>query len=230
MSFFINLDYDHVLCPNGCKLFNDNKNFSYWEEKEVTSEENDIVNYINKHNVFLNNRILHVGIGNSYLAKNLNKTFIIDGISISNNEIILANNLNINNYKCHFQNKYSDKNILDEQKNLYSIIIDINLKSYACCDVAFIKLIERYKKILLHGGMIITSLAGMKWSRMIKPVLSFSLKKLIYKRLKEFDGPKNNILDLNDIRNIAIKYNLLLENIDNKIIILKKTNEKNPNL
>ena len=66
---------------------------------------------------------------------------LISKVYVSNNEIKIANNLNKNNYKCYFQNKYSDKNILDNKKFI-SIIIDINLKSYACCDLAFIKLIE----------------------------------------------------------------------------------------
>ena len=48
MSFFLNLNYSHTLCPNGCKLFNDNKNYSYWEKKEVTSDEKDILIFINK--------------------------------------------------------------------------------------------------------------------------------------------------------------------------------------
>ena len=102
------------------------------------------------------------------------------------------------------------------------MIVDINLKSYSCCDTAFVKLIERYKSILLSGGLIITSVAGMNWSRIVKPVLSFSFKKFIYKRLKEFDGPSENILSLNDIKNIANKNDFSLEKIDNKIIILKK--------
>ncbi len=229
MSFFLNLNYSHTLCPNGCKLFNDNKNYSYWEKKEVTSDEKDILIFINKKQNFLNNKILHVGVGSSYLAKNLNKNFLIEGISISNNEIQNANKLKKDNYNCYFQNKYSNENILDSKKNLFSIIIDVNLKSYSCCDVAFNKLIERYKRILLSGGMIITSKAGMNWSRIVKPVLSFSFKKFIYRRLKEFDGPLRNILNLDDISKIAINNDFSLENIDNKIIILKKINEKNSN-
>ena len=63
MSFFLNLNYSHTLCPDGCKLFNDNKNYSYWEKKEVTSDEKDILIYINKKQNFLNNKILHVGVG-----------------------------------------------------------------------------------------------------------------------------------------------------------------------
>ena len=38
MSFFLNLNYSHTLCPDGCKLFNDNKNYSLGK-KEVTSDE-----------------------------------------------------------------------------------------------------------------------------------------------------------------------------------------------
>ena len=221
MSFYINLSHNYTLCPNGCKLFNDNKNYSYWEEKDVTNEEKDILIYINKRKSFLNNRILHVGVGNSFLARNLNENFHIEGISISNNEIQIAHNLKKENYKCYFQNKYSKDNILDSKNEIFAMIIDINLKSYSCCDAAFVKLIERYKKILLSGGIIITSIAGMNWSRMVKPVLSFSFKKFIYKRLKEFDGPTTNILSFDDIQNIAIKNNLSLEKIDNKLLILK---------
>ena len=222
MSFFINLNYIHTLCPNGCKLFNDNNNYSYWENRQTTNEEKDILIYINKLQSILNNRILHVGVGNSFIAKNLNENFHIEGISISNNEIQIANNLKKENYKCYFQNNYSNENILDSKKNFFAIIIDINLKSYSCCNEAFDKLIERYKKILLSGGIIITSLAGMNWSRMVKPVLSFSIKKFLYKRLKEFDGPPSNILSLDEIQNIAIKNDFCLKKIDNKIIILKK--------
>ncbi len=222
MSFFINLDHSYNLCPNGCKLFNDKNNYSYWENKEVTSEEKDILILINKNKNFLNNKILHVGVGNSFLAENLNKNFYIEGISISNHEIQRANNLNKENYICYFQNKYSNENILEDKKNLFSIIIDVNLKSYSCCDIAFNTLIKRYKAILLSGGIIITSVAGMNWSRIVKPVLSFSFKRFLYRRLKEFDGPSTNILSSYDIKQIAIKNDFSLENVGNKIIILKK--------
>ena len=68
----------------------------------------------------MNNKILHVGVGSSYLAKNLNKNFLIEGISISNNEIQNANKLKKENYNCYFQNKYSNENILIVKKFIFN--------------------------------------------------------------------------------------------------------------
>ena len=52
----------------------------------------------------------------------------------------------------------------------YDIILDVNLKSYACCTVAFNHLFKQYLKMLKPKGIIITGKNGMKWSRIIKPV------------------------------------------------------------
>ena len=62
----------------------------------------------------------------------------------------------------------------------------------------------------------------MRWSRIIKPVLSFSIKKFFYKRLKEFDGPKNNILNKNELLLLKKKHNLKISNLNNLILINKK--------
>ena len=62
----------------------------------------------------------------------------------------------------------------------------------------------------------------MKWSRQIKPVLSFSFKKMFYKRLKEFDGPNSNFLSDNDCLNLSRKYKLQLDISDSKLIIFQK--------
>ena len=104
----------------------------------------------------------------------------------------------------------------------YDIIIDANLKSYACCNIAFNHLFKLYLKMLKPKGIILTGKNGMKWSRIIKPVLSFSFKKLFYKKLKEFDGEKTNILSKNDLLLLTKKYNLRISNYTNLILIKKK--------
>ena len=43
MIFFLEIKSNTVKCPNGCKLFNDKINFSYWESKNVTKDEKYIV-------------------------------------------------------------------------------------------------------------------------------------------------------------------------------------------
>ena len=169
MGLFINLKSEYSFCPYGCKLFNDKNDYSYWEDREETDEEKEIHNFLEKKEIE-NQKILHIGIGNSYIAKKLGQKNIIDGLTISNREINYAKKLNLSNYNLFFQNKFSMNNILDDKINYYNIIIDNNLKSYCCCEKSFQKLIFRYKNILNKNGQIITSIKGMYWSRYIKPV------------------------------------------------------------
>jgi len=222
MSFFYNLKTNTDKCINGCTLFSDATKFSYWENKEATIDEKDVLTYLKNDNLFYNKRILHVGIGNSYIAKNLKDFKKIDGISLSKNELDLAKKYNIDNYEVFFQNKYCQNNILNKDLNSYDIIIDVNIKSFSCCDKAFENLFETYSKILNPNGVIISSKAGMKWSRQIKLVLSFSFKKMFYRRLKEFDGPKSNLLNENDCFKLSEKYKLKLDISNIKLIIFQK--------
>ena len=223
MSFFFEVKYNTVKCPNGCKLFNDKRNFSYWENKNVTNDEKYIVDYLNTHSKALENKkILHVGIGNSYVAKKLFSYKKIDGISLSQNELDYASKLNLSNYNFFFQNKYANQKLFDDKLNFYNIIIDINLKSFGCCEVAFNKMFEDYVKIINKDGKIITSRSGLKWSRNIKPVLSFSFKNFFYKRLKEFDGPVSNILSIQNCEEISKKFNLNIDLSNQNLVIFTK--------
>ena len=223
MSFFFEIKYNTVKCPNGCKLFNDKRNFSYWESKNVTNDEKFIVDYLNTHSEALaNKKILHVGIGNSYVAKKLFSYDKIDGISLSQNELDYASKLNLSNYNFFFQNKYANQKLFDDKLNFYNIIIDINLKSFGCCEVAFNKMFEDYVKIINKNGKIITSRSGLQWSRIIKPVLSFSFKNFFYKRLKEFDGPVSNILSIQNCEEISKKFNLDIDLTDQNLVIFTK--------
>ena len=222
MSFFLNLKTNTDKCIEGCTLFNDTSKFSYWENNEATNDEKDVITFLKNDNLFNNKRILHVGIGNSYIAKNLKNFKKIDGISLSKNELDLAKKSNINNYEVFFQNKYCQNNILSKILNFYDIIIDVNIKSFACCDKAFVNLFKTYSKILNNNGIIITSKAGMKWSRQIKPVLSFSFKKMFYKRLKEYDGPQSNILTIEECAKISKENNLSIDHNTDHILCFKK--------
>ena len=56
MSFFFEIKYNTIECPNGCILFNDKRNFSYWESKNVTNDERYIVDYLNTHSEALENK------------------------------------------------------------------------------------------------------------------------------------------------------------------------------
>ena len=211
-------------CINGCKIFNDNSNYLYWENKSVTSDEIDILAFLKSKNDIKKLNILHVGIGNSFLASKLKDFNEIIGITISQNEIKYASTKDITNYKYFFLNKY-EANSLDIFKNKkFDIIIDTNIKSFSCCDNAFNNLFKQYVNSLSHRGYIISHINGLKWSRVVKPKLSFSLKNFFYKRLKEYDGPLNNKLSIPDCKILANENNLKLD-LDNINLVIFK-NEK----
>jgi len=56
MSFFFKIKYNTVKYSNGYKLFNNKRNFSYWENKNVTNDEKYIVDYFNTHTEALENK------------------------------------------------------------------------------------------------------------------------------------------------------------------------------
>jgi len=211
-------NFKKTKCDFGCDLFNDNSDYLYWEERKVTTDEIEITNYLKSEKNLYNSNILHIGTGTSFIAKNINCKSIT-GISISKNEINYANNLKINNYKSFFLNKLS-KNAFSKFSNYsFDYIIDVNLKSYSCCSKAFEKMFSEYSKLLTINGKILSNKRGMKFSKVLKPVYSFSLRKFFFRRLKEFDGPSSNFLSLNDCNSLAKKNFLKFECLDNKNVI-----------
>ena len=222
MSFFLKLKTSTDNCINGCTLFNDLGKFSYWENKEATDDEKKVLSYLQNNDLIKNKRILHIGVGNSHIAKSIKLFNKLDGITLSGNELDLGKKLNIKNYDVFFQNKYSSNNLLNNELKFYDVIIDVNIKSFSCCDKAFDNLFGLYSKILNSNGILISSKDGMQWSRQVKPVLSFSFRKLFYKRLKEFDGPSSNMLNEDACFKLAQTFNLTLDQNDPNLIIFKK--------
>ena len=198
-----------------------NKKFSYWEDRETTYDERQIIDVLMK-DVFLKNKnILHIGIGNSEVAKTLDSSNKIYGITISNNEINYAKSLNLENYITFFCDKYSIKlsNIFPNLK--FNLIIDTNLKSYSCCQNAFDFMMNNLFNYLEPGGKIITSKKGMKWFKTLKPKLSFNYKKFFYYKMKEVSGNPNNILSENELKQICTKYRIKIL-FDEKLCYLIK--------
>ena len=57
-----------------------NKSYSYWEDRDMTSDENDVLHKILLDKSVVNKKILHIGVGNSELAKKLDFSNIVTGI------------------------------------------------------------------------------------------------------------------------------------------------------
>ena len=197
------------------------KKYSYWEKRITTSDEKDIINVISKDKNLINKNILHIGIGNSELAQNLDSSNNIFGITISNNEIEYATSLKLKNYKIFFCDKYS----LDLESTFrnfkFDLIIDTNLKSYTCCQNAFDYMMEKLFNFLMKDGKIITSINGMKWFKSLKPKLSFNFKSFFYYKMKEVSGNPDNILNESELKKICSDYGIKIL-IDKKLCYLIK--------
>ena len=107
-------------------------------------------------------------------------------------------------------------------QNCYDFIIDVNLKSFSCCDGAFDEMFKKYLNLLNVKGKILTAKNGLKWSRLLKPVIKFSFKKFFYKRLKEYDGPESNKISIDECRKIAKVNNLNFSDINKNLVSFDK--------
>jgi hypothetical protein len=130
-----------------------------WLSKSVTPDQLRITDYIQ--NLTIKHAdLLHIGIGNSDFAKCISpKVNQIHGITIVNDELLFAKQLNIQNYQAFSFNKYSIEILsLNHQ---YDFIIDNNLTSYACCIFHFEQMLSYYLMLLKPGGKIITDKVGL---------------------------------------------------------------------
>ncbi len=205
-----------------CNKINFLKNeYTYWEDREVTTDELDIIDFLKKSNSFKYETILHIGIGNSFFAKNFSKNNKIIGLTVSKKEINKANELNLTNYNVYLCDKYSNefKQLLSDIK--FDLIIDTNLKSYSCCVDTFNYFMENLLSKLNKNGTLITSKNGMNWFKKLKPKLSFNLKKFFYYKLKEVNGDKDNILTINELESFSESHNLKMY-FNEKLCYLKK--------
>ena len=111
-------------------------------------------------NDYIGKTCLHVGTGDSSIATNYHKIFKhIDGLAIDPNEVKLANGLFISNYTCYLINKYKieEISVLAE----YDVIIDNNIKHYACCDDHYMNYFNWIlDSVASRNGEIITHTAG----------------------------------------------------------------------
>ena len=196
------------------------RNYTYWENREITSDEFEIINFLEKSYDLKSKSILHIGIGNSFFAKKFFNNQIF-GITISQKEIDLAYSLKLSNYKVFLCDKYS-LNFKEKLNNIsFDLIVDTNLKSYSCCQDSFNFYMENLFYKLKKNGTLITSKNGMNWYKNLKPKLSFNLKNFFHFKLKEVEGNKENVLSENELKSLARQFNLEFS-FDDKLCYLKK--------
>lgn len=106
--------------------------------------------------------LLHVGVGNSQLAERFaSRVNLIDGLTVSPNELARAASLGLPNYTVFLINKYGREFVM---ANRYDFVIDNNLAGFACCKYHFYSMLDRYVAVMTRGGKILTDQEGMDWT------------------------------------------------------------------
>lgn len=108
--------------------------------------------------------LLHVGVGNSSLARRLaGRWDRIDGLTVSSAELELARTLDLPGYQVVLADKY-DPGAAGLLPGPYDVVVDNNPTSFACCRAHQDALMERYAGWIAPGGVLLTDRAGMAWT------------------------------------------------------------------
>ena len=108
--------------------------------------------------------ILHVGVGNSGLAKRFApRVELVDGLTVSQPEKKLADSLGIPNYTVHLLSKYG-REFVAHVDNRYDYVVDNNLASFACCKYHFFRMLDNYLWCMRPGARILTDQRGMDFT------------------------------------------------------------------
>lgn len=126
--------------------------------ERVSFAQVSVNNYL-KNKLYQGKKALHIGIGNSSVYKDLHGVFSrIDGITNTQEEFDMGKILS-DKYRVYLINKYN----LDELAKIdsdYDVIVDVNLKSFACCNEHWLGFMKAVIGKLKVGGILISHTAG----------------------------------------------------------------------
>ena len=132
-----------------------------WSDKATTPDQRRIENYIDRFDL-RQKRILHIGIGNSGLARRFHRRVQeIVGTTIDEPEVKVARSLAVPNYSFILHNKFSGRD--DVVEGTFDFILDNNPTSPCCCVRHLSVLFDFYAKKLAPGGQIVTDRQGLAW-------------------------------------------------------------------
>lgn len=125
--------------------------------ERISGAEVSVTNYLKKSlNLYEGKKILHIGIGNSSLFKQLRGVFgQIDGVTNTKQELRVGKEAGFENI--YLMNKYSEE---FEKLGTYDVIVDVNLKSFACCNEHWLSYFKTVIGKLKLGGRLISHTAG----------------------------------------------------------------------
>lgn len=132
-----------------------------WSNKATTPDQVRIERYIDRYDL-RRARILHIGVGNSGLAKRFHaRVGEIVGTTVDEPEMQVARAVSLPNYSFVTHNKYSGRN--EAVYGTFDFILDNNPTSPCCCIRHLADLFEYYAAKLGPGGQIVTDRQGLEW-------------------------------------------------------------------
>jgi len=132
-----------------------------WSDKATTPDQRRIENYIDRFDL-RQKRILHIGIGNSGLARRFHRRVReIVGTTVDEPEMQVARSLAVPNYSYVLHNKFSGRDEVVD--GTFDFILDNNPTSPCCCVRHLADLFDFYGKKLAPGGQIVTDRQGLAW-------------------------------------------------------------------
>jgi len=132
-----------------------------WSKKWTTPDQLRAEGYLDQFDLRAK-RILHIGIGNSGLARRFHgHVREIVGTSLDEPELELARKLNYSNYRVVRHNKYSGS--INEISGRFDFIVENNPTSACCCIRHLSELFHFLESRLANGGQIVTDRVGLAW-------------------------------------------------------------------
>lgn len=138
-----------------------------WSEHPPSQDEQRIIEHIKKREPFRDKTLLHIGIGNSTLAKEIRTFKKIVGITVIQAEIEKANSLKLENYETYICNKHTIQ-FLDFQEK-FDMIVDNGLLTFTDCEICSYNLFHSFLSLLSQDGEILTDSFGMLFSKNYTP-------------------------------------------------------------
>ena len=128
-----------------------------WIGREPTPDEREIVDWLNRRT--LPSRILHAGVGTALLTREFGAR-VVQGFTKDGGEYRNARELGLDTLVCNKYDVSSYKNLL---QNSFDCIVDVNVRSYACCDAHFREYMDLMLESLTRKGMLLTSRRGLDY-------------------------------------------------------------------
>jgi hypothetical protein len=140
-----------------------------WLGKPTTPDEQEVSDWLASHLSFV--RILHVGVGNGSLRRRFGAR-VTQALTKDGAEARNAETLGLPTLVC---NKYDIGSYAAELCGPFDCIVDVNIRSYACCDVHFREYMQLMRSSLSPDGVLLTNRRGLNY---LVPTSAADLRKL----------------------------------------------------